>query len=234
MTVKALIFDVFGSLVDWRSSVAREIGLMAAKKGVDLNATDLAVAWRAEYQPAMERIRSGGRGYIRLEVLHRENLEIVLERAGLSEAFDGSEKDTLNTAWEKLDPWSDVVPGLTSLKQSPHLIAPCSNGSIAMMTRLARYAGFPWDAIVGAEIGQNYKPMPEVYQRSAAALGFAPDEVMMVAAHNNDLAAARDAGLKTGFFPRPTEHGPGQTIDLEAEQDWDIVARDLPELVSQL
>jgi len=219
---KAYIFDVFGTLVDWRSSVTREVEQVFSHIGISVDGPAFADAWRDEYQPAMERIRSGGRGYVPLDDLHRENLDIVLPQFGLGEHLDDGQRQDLNTAWEKLDPWPDVVDGLSRLK-SQAIIAPCSNGSIALMTRLAKYGGLPWDCILGADIAQNYKPEPEVYHACCTALRLQPAEVMMVACHNNDLTAARAAGLLTGFLPRKTEYGLGQTIDLEAEGDWDRV-----------
>jgi 2-haloacid dehalogenase len=233
MPIRACIFDVFGSLVDWRGSVARHVAGVAAQKGVALDALAVATDWRAEYQPGMARVRDGARGYVPLEVLHLENLDRVLDRHGLADAFDTTARARLNLAWEQLDPWPDVPDGLAMVR-AQRLVAPCSNGSIAMMVRLARHGGLVWDAIVGADIAQDYKPKHEVYRASARALGLAPSEVMMVAAHNDDLLAARDAGLATGFFPRPTEHGPDQTTDLTAEQDWDVVAQDLKDLASKL
>lgn len=221
--VKALIFDVFGTCVDWRTSVARDVA--ATVPGADAFA--FADAWRGEYQPAMARIRDGARGYVRLDRLHLENLHIVAERFGLSVS------DDLNAAWERLDPWPDVVAGLHGLRAHA-LIAPCSNGSIGLMARLARYAGLPWDCVVGADVARDYKPKPEVYLSSCAALGYAPDEVMMVAAHNDDLFAARAAGLRTGFVARPTEYGPEQTTDLTAEADWDIIAPDFEALSDRI
>jgi 2-haloacid dehalogenase len=223
MTVKALIFDVFGTCVDWRTSVARAV--TAVIPGVDGLA--FAQAWRAEYDPSMARIRDGGRGYVALDDLHRENLHRV------AAAFGVTAPDDLAHAWERLDPWPDVVAGLTALKAG-HIIAPCSNGSIALMTRLARYAGLPWDCILGADIARDYKPKRQVYLAACAALRLAPAEVMMVAAHNDDLFAARAAGLATAFVARPLEHGPGQTSDLAAAADWDVVAGDFIELNRRL
>jgi 2-haloacid dehalogenase len=223
--IQALIFDVFGTCVDWRTSIAREV----AKQLPQIDALAFATAWRAEYDPAMARIRDGGRGYIALDDLHFENLTRVCADFGVSPP----DPIALNHAWEKLDPWPDVVAGLTKLKQH-RIIAPCSNGSIALMTRLARYGALPWDCILGAELAQDYKPKPEVYLASCAALRLAPDQVMMVAAHNDDLAAARNAGLATAFVPRPTEHGSEQTSDLSATEDWDLVARDFIDLANQL
>ncbi|MEM1039355.1 MAG: haloacid dehalogenase type II [Pseudomonadota bacterium] len=219
---KAFIFDVFGTLVDWRSSVARDVAACFGQVGMQVDATAFADYWRGRYQPAMERIRSGGRGYVALDDLHRENLDETLEAFGLATALDDSQKAHLNRSWERLDPWPDVVEGLTKLKAHA-IIAPCSNGSIALMTRLAKYGGLPWDCILGADLAQNYKPEPQVYHACCTALRLQPAEVMMVACHNNDLTAARAAGLQTGFIPRVTEHGPGQTIDLEPESDWDRV-----------
>lgn len=222
--VQALIFDVFGTCVDWRNSVAREVA--AVLPGVDAPA--FADAWRAEYDPAMARIREGGRGYVPLDDLHLENLDRVCARLGVTPP----DRAALNRAWEKLDPWPDVVPGLTALKRHA-IIAPCSNGSIALMTRLARYAGLPWDCILGAEIARDYKPKAQVYLASCAALRLPPEQVMMVAAHNGDLHAARAAGLKTGFVARRTEHGPGQTTDLSPDADWEVVAADFTDLARQ-
>jgi len=223
MRAKALIFDVFGTCVDWRTSVAREVAAVLPQ----VDATAFATAWRAEYDPAMARIREGGRGYVPLDELHRENLHKVAADFGVTAP------ESLAHAWERLAPWPDVVPGLTALK-TRHILAPCSNGSIALMTRLAKYAGLPWDCILGAEIAQDYKPRPQVYLASCAALQLEPTEVMMVAAHNDDLHAARAAGLKTAFIPRPTEHGPGQATDLAPDSQWDIIADDFQDLAWQL
>ncbi len=225
MTPKALSFDVFGTCVDWRRAVARDTAMHVP--GVDPLA--FAVAWRGQYQPAMERVRTGARGYVALDELHLENLHHVAE----SFAVTVPDPAALNTAWERLDPWPDVVPGLTVLRRSVP-IAPCSNGSIAMMTALARYGGLPWDCILGADIARSYKPKPEVYRACAAVLRLAESDVMMVAAHNADLAAAADAGLATAFVPRRDEHGPGQTVDLRAEGPWTVVAEDFRDLATQL
>ncbi len=227
MTLKALIFDVFGTCVDWRSSVAREV----SKVLKTVESLPFADAWRAEYDPAMARIRDGGRGYVTLDDLHRENLERILLK------FDASLTDAeiadLNTAWEKLDPWPDTVAGLHSLRDIG-LIAPCSNGSIALMSRLARYAGLPWDCILGAEIAKDYKPSPVVYQASCASLRLSPEEVMFVAAHNSDLHAAAACGLQTAFILRPTEHGSNQTTDMAPDGDWDFLATGFDDLAGQL
>lgn len=223
--IQAVIFDVFGTCVDWRSSIAREV----ARQMPQVDALAFADAWRGEYDPAMARIRDGNRGYVALDDLHFENLTHVCADFGVSPP----DPIALNHAWEELDPWPDVVSGLTTLKRT-HVIAPCSNGSIALMTRLARYGALPWDCILGAELAQDYKPKAQVYLASCAALRLPAKEVMMVAAHNNDLVAARAAGLATGFVPRPAEHGVGQTIDLAPSEAWDIIANDFNDLAEQL
>ena len=233
MKVEALLFDVFGTCVDWRGGVAREVAKAAAAKGLTLDSFAFADAWRGRYQPAMEEIRSGRRAYVDLDVLHRENLDATLDAFGLAENFDDEERAALNRAWEKLPPWADVVAGLGRLKTSA-IIAPCSNGSIALMTRLAKYGGLPWDCILGAGVARAYKPDPRAYLASCEALQLAPARVMMVAAHNGDLAAARDCGLKTAFVARAAEHGRGQTSDLAPTSDWDIVAPDFMGLADAL
>ena len=230
---KALIFDVFGTLCDWRTGVSREVAGFFREKSGSFDALRFADMWRAEYQPAMERIRAGNRGYVPLDTLHRENLDIVLEKTGLEGLASMAERDELNHAWEKLPAWPEVPVALKRLSETFYL-APCSNGSIALMMRLARFAALPWDTIVGAEIAQNYKPELAVYLASCRALGLAPGEVMMVAAHNDDLEAARNAGLMTAFFPRKTEYGDRQTADVDATSNWDFVAENLTDLADKL
>ena len=230
---KALIFDVFGTVVDWRNGIAAECARVFAEKNISADPHEFADLWRAEYQPAMQKVRSGNRGYVSLDMLHLENLAAVLAKTGLDTHFSDDERADLNHAWEKLPPWPDSVVGLSAIKQHA-IIAPCSNGSIALITRMAKFGGLPWDAILGADIAQNYKPEAIVYRRNAEVLGLEPGEVMMVAAHNDDLHAARAAGLRTAFVTRPDEHGPGQTTDLEATGDWEIVAADFGELAAQI
>ncbi len=228
---KAFLFDVFGTIVDWRSGVANACRPVFTRKEIIFDPFEFADLWRGEYQPAMEKIRSGNRGYITLDTLHRENLDRVLEQTGLSGEFNEEERADLNYAWEKLPGWEDSAAGLEAIKQKA-IIAPCSNGSIALMTRLAKYAKLPWDCILGSEIAQNYKPHPDAYLKSVAALGLTPNEVVMVAAHNDDLVAARENGLKTAFIPRPTEYGEGQTKDLKATQDWDYQIEKIGDLAN--
>ena len=226
---KAYIFDVFGTIVDWRTSVARIANAAFAEKNMSVDGLAFADFWRGQYVPAMARIRSGKRGYVPLDDLHFENLSTTLEHFGIADEFNETERRELNRAWEQLDPWSDVVAGLTKLEQSA-IIAPCSNGSIALMTRLAKYGGLPWDCILGADIAQNYKPEHEVYHACCRALRLSPNEVMMVAAHNDDLLAAQNAGLMTAFIPRVAEYGEHQDRDFEATGDWDVVVGEIGEL----
>lgn len=231
--VQALVFDVFGTVVDWRSGVARDATPFLARYAPTADPAAFADAWRRRYSPAMEEVRSGRRPFVRLDVLHRENLEAALVEFGIGRgAVPSPELDALTLAWHKLDPWPDSVPGLARLKRR-FIIAPLSNGNIRLMLDMAKRAGLPWDAILGAEVAQAYKPTPEAYLRTAEALMLEPGQVCLVAAHNDDLAGARRCGLRTAFIPRPTEHGPRQTIDLRPEDDWDIIARDLEELAGQ-
>jgi 2-haloacid dehalogenase len=230
----ALLFDVFGTVVDWRGGIAREAAPFLARHGVPMDPHAFADAWRRRYQPAMEAVRSGARPFTRLDVLHRENLDAVLREAGADPAaIDAAELDALNLAWHRLDPWPDAVAGLRRLK-ARCVIAPLSNGNVALLLNMARRAGLPWDAILGAEVAQAYKPRPEAYLRTAEILGLPPGACMLVAAHNDDLAAARGCGLMTAFVPRPLEHGPGQVRDLAPAQGWDVVAPDFEALAEAL
>lgn len=226
---RAFLFDVFGTVVDWRSGVAREVAAAAERAGAALDAVAFADAWRGRYQPSMEAVRSGARAWAVLDELHRESLDAELAAFGVADAFDEAARAALNRAWWRLDPWPDVVAGLSALKAKA-FIAPCSNGGVALIAHMAKRAGLPWDAILGAEVARAYKPQPAAYLRSCALLGFEPAACVMVAAHNDDLHAARAAGLRTAFVPRPAEHGPGQTRDLAPTGDWDAVVADFTEL----
>ncbi len=231
---RALLFDVFGTVVDWRSGIARDAAPILAAQAPHLDPHAFADAWRARYQPAMEEVRAGRRPFARLDTLHRENLEAVLRDAGADPAAIGQATlDHLNRAWHRLDPWPDAVAGLVRLK-ARFVIAPLSNGNLALLLNMAKRAGLPWDAILGAEVAHAYKPRPEAYLRTADILGLEPAACMMVAAHNGDLAAARACGLATAFVPRPAEHGPGQTEDLAPAGPWDIVATDFCDLADRL
>nr|AGU10800.1 Haloacid dehalogenase-like hydrolase [uncultured organism] len=227
-------FDVFGTIVDWRSGIARAAAPFLATHGLAVDPLAFADEWRSLYQPAMHQVRSGERAWVTLEVLNRENLETILARHDADfGAIEDSELAALTKAWEALDPWPDAVEGLTRLKQR-FAIGPLSNGHIAGMLNLARFGGLPWDVITGAELAKNYKPMPQTYLKSAAAVGLPPERVAMVAAHNADLKAARAAGLRTIFVRRPHEHGPDQTTDLDPAEEWDLVANSLIEVADRL
>jgi 2-haloacid dehalogenase len=228
---KALFFDVFGTLVDWRTSIAREARAILEPLGHSLDWLGFADAWRGEYQPAMEDIRSGRLPFCRLDVLHRRNLERILPRfrvTGLPEPV----MHDLNLAWHRLDAWPDSAPGLARLNRQC-LIAPVSNGNISLMVDLARRNGFPWDAILGSEIAGDFKPKPRVYLSACEAFDLAPGDCMMVAAHSNDLAAAASNGLRTGHVARPNEHGPGRG-ETAPSVPVDVAASDLEALAGKL
>lgn len=231
--IKACVFDVFGTVVDWRNGVARHAAAVAMRKGVELDPIAFADAWRGRYQPQMETVRSGKRPWTILDVLHRESLVALLPQFGLEGKLSEAEIDDFNRAWHDLSPWPDVVSGLTRLKKK-FIIGPQSNGNIAIMVNLAKNQGLPWDVILGAEVVRNYKPMPQSYIDCCRVLALPPEQVMMVAAHNYDLAAAQKQGLSTGFVPRPTEKGPDQKTDLKADGNWTVVAKDFNDLAQQL
>jgi 2-haloacid dehalogenase len=230
--VQALTFDVFGTVVDWRTSVARELAQLFGPRGAQRDWPAVADRWRALYQPAMEAVRSGHRPWVKLDDLHRENLAQVLAEFGLG-GLDDAQTEHLNRAWHRLDPWPNVVAGLVRLKRR-YILATLSNGNVALMVNMARRAGLPWDAILGAEVAQAYKPLPTAYLRTVDYLGLPPAACMMVAAHNDDLVAAGALGFRTAFVARPHEHGPGQTCDLAADHPFDLIAHDFAELADQL
>ena len=234
-SVRALVFDVFGTVVDWRGGVAHAaVPFLLRHAATPADPAAFADAWRDRYQPAMEEVRTGRRPFAPLDVLHRENLEAILPDFGIDPSQVPSEElDELNRAWHRLDPWPDVLPGLARLK-ARYIIAPLSNGNVILMIDMAKRAGLPWDAILGAEVARAYKPSLEAYLRTLDVLAMRPEQVCMVAAHNRDLAAARACGLRTAFVPRPTEHGPNQTGDLRAEQDWDVIVPDFGGLADKL
>ena len=234
MEIRACLFDVFGTVVDWRTSVNREFATFAQAKGIGgIDPVEFAVEWRKLYQPAMDEVRSGRRPFTILDVLHRESLMKLIGRYAIAGLHD-TDIDHLNRAWHRLDPWPDVAEGLTRLKRK-FIIAPCSNGNIALMVNMAKRAGLPWDCILGAETARAYKPMPEAYLASCRQLALAPENVLMVAAHNHDLTAAKSHGLATAFVARPKEHGPGQMSDLQADKACvDIVATDFVDLAAKL
>ncbi len=229
--VKLLLFDVFGTLVDWHGSIAREVHGLLAARGIAVNGAAFATAWRAEYQGAMEEVRSGRIPFCKLDVLHRRNLDIVLKAFGL-DRLDEQARRQLNLAWHRLEAWPDVTPGLARLRLK-YRLAPCSNGNISLMADLARRNDWHWDAITGAELARDYKPKAIVYETAADAFDCAPPEAMMVAAHSSDLAAAAAAGLRTAFIARPDEHGPG-IGETEATVPVDVSAGGLLHLADAL
>jgi 2-haloacid dehalogenase len=230
MPAKALFFDVFGTLVDWRSSVAREAEAILKPRGFAFDPFAFADAWRAEYQPAMDEVRSGRIPFCKLDVLHRRNLERILPRVGISGLAEDVLHD-LNLAWHRLDAWPDVAAGLTRLKRG-FLLAPVSNGNISLMVDLARRNGLPWDAVLGSEIARDFKPKPVVYLTACEAFDLSPGDCMMVAAHSNDLSHAAACGLRTAHIARPNEHGPGRgepvpkvSVDVAASSLEDLAAK---------
>jgi 2-haloacid dehalogenase len=231
MTVRALFFDVFGTLVDWRAGVARDAEALLRPLGHAIDWLAFADAWRGEYQPAMTEVREGRIAFCKLDVLHRKNLEAILPRFGLQSVPPDVLAD-LNLAWHRLDGWPDSAPGLARLKRK-FAIAPVSNGNISLMVDLARRNGFPWDAILGSEVAGDFKPKPRVYLAACEALDLAPGQCMMVAAHASDLAAAAACGLRTGFVARPNEYGPGQGSKTP-KQPVDVDAASVEELAAKL
>jgi len=229
--VRALFFDVFGTLVDWRSSVAREAERILTPLGHRLDWAAFADTWRDEYQPGMEEVRAGRLPFAKLDVLHRRNLERFIPRFGLTGLPDAVLHE-LTLAWHRLDAWPEVPAALTRLK-AKFLIAPVSNGNISLMVDLARRNGLPWDAILGAEVAGDYKPKPRVYDAACAAFDLAPAQCMMVAAHSGDLSAAAASGLRTAHIARPNEHGPGKGEAAPAVP-VDYAARDLADLAEKL
>ena len=229
---KALVFDVFGTVVDWRTSVAREVEDLAKRKGLRVDGAAFADAWRAGYAPTMDRVRRGELPWTKLDRLHRVILEGIVAGFGL-DGLSEAERETLNRAWHRLQPWPDAVPGLIRLKRK-FTIAPLSNGNISLVTDMARHAGLPWDCVLGAELVRHYKPDPEVYRSAAEFLDVRPAEVMMVAAHLRDLRAAKAEGLQTAFVVRRDEFGPNGKPDLVADDSVDITVRSFDDLASQL
>ena len=221
--------------MDWRSGIIHSVTpFLSSYGGAAPEPAAFADAWRALYTPSMEEVMSGHRPFVKLDVLHKENLIKVLDQNGIeASSVDPATLDQLTLAWHFLDPWPDVVEGLCKLKQK-FIIAPLSNGNIRLMLDMAKRANFPWDAILGAEVAQAYKPDPLAYLRTADTLMLRPEQICLVAAHNSDLRAARACGFQTAFVRRSTEHGPQQTEDLFPEEDWDFVAENFLDLAAQL
>ena len=235
-TIKALVFDVFGTVVDWRGGVIRDGEALAAARGLAVDWPAFADAWRADYQPAMQRARSGEVAWTNIDGLHRGILDELIPRFGL-EGLTAAERAHLNLVWHRLDPWPEAVAGLQLLK-SRFVISTLSNGNIALLVDMAKRAGLPWDCVLSAEIMQHYKPDPEVYQGAAALLGIARHELLMVAAHPSDLRGAARAGLRTALVHRPLERGPNPhgtpPPDALPDDRFDIVADDFVDLAQRL
>ncbi len=231
-SVQALVFDVFGTVVDWRASIIREGQLLAAKKGYNVDWAEFADRWRAGYGPAMNRVRTGELPWTKIDDLHRmilDDLVVEFSLTGLSEA----ELDHFNKAWHRLSPWPDSVAGLNRLK-TKYVIATLSNGNVSLLTNMAKNGGLPWDAVLSAELSGHYKPDPEAYLKAVDLLSLEPDQVMMVAAHPGDLRAAARVGLKTAYVIRPLERGPGRPVNRNPDGEFDYTANDFVDLARQL
>ena len=230
--VKALVFDVFGTVVDWRSSITKHAAAFGEAQGIEADWGAFADGWRGKYQPYMNKVRTGELPWTKLDVLHRMGLVELLGEFGINDVGEHN-IDELAMAWHYLDPWPDAPAGLSRLK-AKYIIGTMSNGNVALMTNMAKYAGLPWDVILGAELAQAYKPDPKTYLTGVELLGLYPEQVMMVAAHQNDLLAAGAEGLKTAFVPRPMEFGPDRKPDPTPDPSFDIVAADFRDLASQM
>jgi 2-haloacid dehalogenase len=225
--IRALLFDVFGTVVDWRGTIVREGELEWAAYGVEANWSEFADDWRAGYQPALDRVRRGERDWVNLDVLHREVLNSLLVKFGLTQLAE-RQLDQINQVWHRLASWPDAVQGLERLRQH-FVLAPLSNGHMALLTRLSKRAGLPWDCILSAELAWHYKPDAEVYVHAARLLGLLPAQIMMVAAHEDDLVAAQQVGMKTAFVRRPLEYGPNTPVSSQLDR-FDVVADDFIDL----
>jgi 2-haloacid dehalogenase len=230
--VKALTFDVFGTVVDWRGTIIREGEAFGRQKGLDVDWASFADAWRAGYGPSMHRVRQSELPWQKIDGLHRIILDELLARFGM-EGLSEAEVGHLNRVWHRLDPWPDAVRGLERLRER-YVIASLSNGNVALLVNMAKRAGLPWDCVLSSELARHYKPDPEVYVTAADLLGLQPSQVMMVAAHNGDLLAAQAVGFRTAFVLRASEYGPGQTTNLEADPSIDVVAMDFEDLADKL
>ena len=229
--IKALTFDVFGTVVDWYGSIVAEGEEFGNTHGIAIDWAQFALKWRAGYGPAMDKVRRGELPWQNIDALHRLILESLLDEfkiVGLSE----TDKDHLNRVWHRLKPWPDVISGLERLRKR-YIVATLSNGNVALLTNMAKFAGLPWDCILSAELIQHYKPDPEVYQTAASLLGLSPNEVMMVAAHPGDLHASQAVGFQTALVSRPLEYGPGSVQEVTA-QPFDLVTTDFNALANAL
>jgi 2-haloacid dehalogenase len=231
--IKALTFDVFGTVVDWHGSVAREVRALASQKGLRVNAVKFTKAWRAGYKPGMDKVRSGELPWTKIDVLHRSILDELLVKFKIADALTEEEKTDLNLVWHRLKPWPDAVRGLKRLKKK-YIIATLSNGNTGLLVNMARNGGLPWDCVFSSETFHHYKPDPETYLGAADLLDLQPGQVMMVAAHKHDLRAAATHGLKTAFIKRPHEYGRNNNPDLASEPEFTINAESFIDLADQL
>jgi 2-haloacid dehalogenase len=230
--LRAIVFDTFGTVVDWRGSLIDALRRFGTERDLQVPWEKLADRWRAAYKPNLDRVRRGDLRWTILDELHRAALVELLPEFGIA-SLPESDLRLLTGCWHRLAPWPDSVEGLRRLR-SKYIIGPLSNGNLSLLVDLAKYGGLPWDVIFGSDLFLHYKPDPETYLGACALLGLPPEQVMMAAAHNEDLAAAKELGLQTAFILRPTEHGPGQTSNLRADQPWDIIATDLIDLADKL
>lgn len=231
LNVKALLFDTFGTVVDWRTSIIEDFTRFGRKKGLNIDWAGFVDEWKTAYRTGMDAVREGRSAWTNFDSIYREKLDALIEKRGLTVSEE--ERVWLNRAWDRLNPWPDAVAGLTRLK-TKFIISPLSNGDVSCLVNMAKHGGLPWDVILCAEIFKHYKPDPEVYLGAIAYLGLKPEETMLVAAHNYDLRAARSHGMRTAFVARPTEYGPNQKTDLAAEEAWDVVAGDFGALADRL
>ena len=238
LKVKALLFDVFGTVVDWRTGIAREVESVAKKNDISLDPFDFADAWRAEYQPAMEEIRKGRRSFTILDILHMENLKKIASKFNLHN-LSGKDLNMLVKAWHRLPGWPDSSDGLNALKKK-YILATQSNGNIALIVNMAKFSNLNWDVVLGAEVIGHYKPDPEAYLKACSALDLKTEECLMVAAHDDDLKAASLQGMKTAYVHRPFEYGRDKLFDIaevndyKGNKEWNIVSSDLNDLAKQL
>lgn len=228
--VKAMTFDVFGTVVDWRGSLIEQFRAFGREKGIGVNWGAFVDDWKSCYRPGMDAVRSGRLPWTNVDGIYRQKLDTLLGEYGIT-GLSEADRIRLNRTWHRCRPWPDVVAGLTRLK-AKYALATLSNGDVACMVNMAKYGGLPWDCILCAELFRHYKPDPEVYQGAIQLLALAPQEIMMVAAHNYDLHAARSHGMRTAFVPRLLEYGPGQTSYIKPEDDWDVIVSGFEELAS--
>jgi len=232
MDVQAILFDVFGTVVDWRGSLIAELSEWGAARGIGADWTGLVDTWRGAYAPSMDRVRRGELPWTKLDDLHMATLREIGPRFGLVGLPD-ADMEWVNRGWHRLRPWPDSVPGLRALHPR-YILGPLSNGNVSLLVDMARGAGLPWDVILGAEVSGHYKPDPETYLGACRMLSLQPEQVMLCAAHNYDLVAAQKLGLRTAFVPRPTEYGPLQVRDFGPEGEWDVVASDMEDFAARM